>query len=204
MLMSKLKQIVFFRGLYSLLKKYFLFKKSKLGYCHESVLITPPVYIGNPKNVFLYENTNLSFNTFISATNAKFIVKKNCAIAEGLTVHTGNHTRVLGKFITDITEENKPSGFDKDIVIEEDVWVGCNVTLLLGVHIGRGATIAAGAVVNKDIPPYAVAGGVPAKVIKFVWSIDDIIEHEKCLYDEESRLTREELESIFREYCKQR
>ena len=68
---------------------------------------------------------------------------------------------MLGKFITDITEENKPSGFDKDIVIEEDVWVGCNVTLLLGVHIGRGATIAAGAVVNKDIPPYIKAGRLP-------------------------------------------
>ena len=70
-----------------------------------------------------------------------------------------------------------------------------NVTLLAGVHIGRGATVAAGAIVTKDIPPYCVCGGIPAKVIKFYWSIDQIIEHESRLYNEDERFSREELES---------
>ena len=54
-----------------------------------------------------------------------------------------------------------------DIVIADDVWIGANVTILSGVHVGQGAVIAAGALINKDVPPYAIMGGVPAKVIKF-------------------------------------
>lgn len=82
----------------------------------------------------------------------------------------------------------------------EDCWIGCNVTLLCGVTIGRGCTIAAGAVVNKDIPPYCIAGGVPAKVIKRIWTIDEILQHEAALYPEEERYTREELEKIYSKY----
>lgn len=52
------------------------------------------------------------------------------------------------------------------IIIEEDVWIGANVAVLSGVTIGRGAVVAAGAVVNKDVPRYAVVGGTPAKVLK--------------------------------------
>lgn len=85
---------------------------------------------------------------FISATNAKCTIKGNCAIAEGFTIHTGNHANVLGKFVTNINESNKPKGYDKDVIVEKDVWIGCNVTLLSGVHIGRGAIVAAGAVVS--------------------------------------------------------
>ena len=134
----------------------------------------------------------------MSTPNAKIIIKGNCAIAEHLTIHTGNHVRVIGKFVTDITEANKPKGFDEDVIIEKDVWIGSNVTILAGVHIGRGATIAAGAVVNKDVPPYSIVGGVPAKVIKFYWTIEDIIQHEEKLYLENERFSREELERIIK------
>lgn len=54
-----------------------------------------------------------------------------------------------------------------DIIVEDDVWIGCRVTVLSGVHIGQGAVVAAGSVVNKDVPPYAIVGGVPARVIKY-------------------------------------
>lgn len=53
------------------------------------------------------------------------------------------------------------------IVIGNDVWIGYRVTVLAGVTVGDGAVIAAGAVVTKDVPPYAVVGGVPARVIKY-------------------------------------
>ena len=65
-----------------------------------------------------------------------------------------------------------------NIVIDDDVWIGYGVTILSGVHIGQGAVITAGAVVSKDIPPYAIAGGVPAKVIKYRFSkelIDELL-----------------------------
>lgn len=80
------------------------------------------------------------------------------------------------------------------------MWIGCNVTLLAGVTIGRGATIAAGAVVNRDVPPYSIAGGVPTKFIKFKWTIDEIMEHERILYDENERFSKDELISIFQKY----
>ncbi len=57
-----------------------------------------------------------------------------------------------------------------DIVVEDDVWIGYGATILSGVHIGRGAVIAAGAVVTKDVDAYAIAGGVPAKVIRYRFS----------------------------------
>lgn len=183
-------------------KTYFGVRRSKLGYCADNVSITPPLQILRPENVFLYSNTNIASNSFISAYNAKFIIKENCCIAEGLTVHTGNHAMVVGMFCSDITEANKPKGYDKDVVVDSDVWIGCRVTLLSGVHIGRGAIIAAGAVVNKDIPPYAIAGGVPAKVIKFKWSIDQILEHEKKLYSEDLRFSKDELQLYFDTYQK--
>lgn len=54
----------------------------------------------------------------------------------------------------------------RPVIIEDDVWIGHGVSITSGVKIGRGTVIAAGSVVIKDIPPYSVAGGVPAKVIK--------------------------------------
>lgn len=53
------------------------------------------------------------------------------------------------------------------VVIEDDVWIGAHAVITRGVRIGRGAIIAANSVVTKDVPPYAIAGGVPARVIKF-------------------------------------
>lgn len=53
------------------------------------------------------------------------------------------------------------------IVIDDDVWIADNTMILSGVHIGQGAIVAAGSIVTKDVPPYAIVGGVPAKVIKY-------------------------------------
>ena len=50
--------------------------------------------------------------------------------------------------------------------IEDDCWIAANTIILAGVTIGRGSVIAAGSVVTKDVPPYSIVGGVPAKVIK--------------------------------------
>ncbi|MCY2930937.1 MAG: acyltransferase [Planctomycetota bacterium] len=55
----------------------------------------------------------------------------------------------------------------KPVVIEDDVWIGTRVIILPGVTIHRGAIIAAGAVVSRDVPAYAVVGGVPARVLKY-------------------------------------
>lgn len=62
---------------------------------------------------------------------------------------------------------------EKPVFIEDDVWIGGRVTILPGVRIGHGAIIAAGAVVTKDVPKFAIVGGNPAKVIKYRKSISE-------------------------------
>ncbi|MNG32136.1 Virginiamycin A acetyltransferase [compost metagenome] len=68
---------------------------------------------------------------------------------------------------SDKTKPIKEQGiYRQGITIEDDCWIGSNVTILDGVTIGTGSVVAAGAVVTKDVPPYSVVGGVPAKIIK--------------------------------------
>lgn len=199
---KKIKRNRIIRGFYELYSTYFgNCKRRKFGYIADSALLIPPLKINGHKNVFLYENTKLE-NSTISAVLSKFIMKKGSTAGECLAVHAGNHMQQVGKFYWTITNEDKRRSdkvFDKDIIVEEDVWIGCNVTLLAGAHLGRSSVIAAGAVVNSEIPPYCVAGGVPAKPIKFKWTIDQILEHESVLYPENERFSREALEKMFAE-----
>ena len=70
--------------------------------------------------------------------------------------------------------EDSPLRDNRPVVIGNDVWIGANVCIMPGVHIGDGAVLAAGAVISKDVDPYAIVGGVPAKVIKYRFCEEDI------------------------------
>ena len=120
--------------------------------------------------------------------------------SHNLKIITGDHERRIGTFCSSITEvtKNHNLGLDKDVTIEPDVWIGMNVVILKGVTIGRGSTVSAGSIVVKDVPPYSIVGGVPAKLIKFYWTIDQILEHEAALYPQNERYTRQELETIIK------
>lgn len=72
--------------------------------------------------------------------------------------------------ILDNSELLTVTKFNKQCQIGNDVWIGCNATILRGVNIGHGAVIGANALVNKDVPPYAIVAGVPAKIIKYRFS----------------------------------
>lgn len=195
--MRLIKDNRFVRGIYMLFRSYIRPSKNKFGYLGSDVILNSPAFFSKASNVFIHDHVGIGAYSYISAYNAKFIIKGNCAIAERFTVHTGNHAMVLGNFSKSITEADKPMGYDHDVIIENDVWIGCNVTILSGVTIGRGCTIAAGAVVNRSTPPYCVVGGVPAKPIKFKWTIDEILRHEAALYPIQERYSREYLESVF-------
>lgn len=169
--------------------------RTRFGYIADDVTLVPPLTLSNPKNIFLYGDNGLK-DAKIYTNNARFIMKPHSSAAEGLRVSTGNHAMILGRFFISIKEKDKPKGLDKDVVIESDVWIGRNVTLLAGVTIGRGCTIGAGAVVTKDMPPYTVCVGVPAKPIKFKWTKKQILQHEEPLYPEAERFTRPMLDEI--------
>lgn len=80
---------------------------------------------------------------------------------------------VVGSTIWD-----SPRGDSKKLIIEDDVWIGYGAIILSGVRIGRGAVVAAGAVVVKDVEPYSVVGGNPAKLIKMRFTPEQLAAHE--------------------------
>jgi acetyltransferase-like isoleucine patch superfamily enzyme len=88
-------------------------------------------------------------------------IGKHCMIAAHSGIYANNHN------FADSTEPMKYQGVTrKGIVIEDDCWLGHGVTVLDGVTIGKGSVIGAGAVVNKDIPAFSIAVGIPARVVK--------------------------------------
>lgn len=164
---------------------------SRFGYFGKGAMLGIPADLKKPQNIYLHDFARVGRrSTIMTMGDSKFVMKRGCLTAEGLVVVTSNHRQRIGQFLSGGNEDNEY----KDIIVEEDVWIGINVTLLAGVHIGRGAIIGACSVVTKKIPPYAMAVGNPAKVIKFKWAIEDILKHEEKLYPESERFTREELE----------
>ncbi len=103
------------------------------------------------------------------ADNVKFILNSD---------HPTNHISTY-PFKTMILNKGPEAISKGDIVIEDDVWIGSSSMIMSGVKVGQGAIVAAGAVVTKDVPPYAIVGGVPAKVIKYRFD-EKIIEKLKC------------------------
>jgi acetyltransferase-like isoleucine patch superfamily enzyme len=83
---------------------------------------------------------------------------------------------IVGKTIWD-----SGNGHKYKIIVEDDVWLGHGVIVLSPAHIGHGAIVAAGSVVTKDVLPYSIVGGNPAKVIKMRFDPDQIVQHEKVL-----------------------
>lgn len=112
------------------------------------------IYVNENATLILgsgYINSNFNLSCF-----EKIEIGNNVAISENVCIRdSDNHT---------IINSTKP--MTQPIKIGDDVWVGMNVTILKGVNIGNGVIIAAGSVVNKDIPDNCMVGGVPAMVIK--------------------------------------
>ena len=139
-----------------------------------------PYVIAGSCNIVMDNNVTIGPGATIYTTGAKLIIKHHVVIGPNLTIITGDHnTSVIGNYICE-TMQKRPED-DQDVIIESDVWIGCNVTILKGVTIGRGSVVAAGAVVTKNCPPYSVIGGVPAKVIKKRFTEEEIIKHEELL-----------------------
>lgn len=107
-------------------------------------------------------------------------------------------------FKTMILNEGTEAKSKGDIIIDDDVWIGYGAVILSGVHIGQGAVIAAGSVVSKDVPPYAVIAGNPSRIIKYRFSSEmieqlmkidygklekeDVIKHKKELSSKPSKV----------------
>lgn len=107
----------------------------------------------------------------------KLIIGRFCAIAKGIefVMNGANHRmksvstypfNIMGGGWEKFTPSPDDLPFKGDTVVGNDVWIGQNVTVMPGVHIGDGAIIAANSVVAKDVPPYCIAGGNPCRIIR--------------------------------------
>ena len=130
-------------------------------------------FVANP---LLFEKNNVLYHYPI--LREKLIIGKFCSIACGtkFLFNCANHTlKSLSTYTFplfyeewELEKSNITTAWDNkgDIVIGNDVWIGYEAVIMAGVHIGDGAIIAARAVVTKDVPPYTIVGGTPAKEIR--------------------------------------
>lgn len=113
-------------------------------------------------------------------TEAPLTIGRKVVFGPRPTIITGDHrTDVVGRYILDVTDKRPDN--DLPVTIDDDVWCGANVTILKGVHLGRGCVVAAGAVVTRSFPPYSIIGGVPARLLKMRFTPEEIIRHEQLL-----------------------
>lgn len=146
---------------------------------------------------------NLNIQEF-GNSEEKLVIGNYISIADNVTfILGGNHQTttissypIYSKLITLSPELDARS--KGPIVIEDEVWIGFSAIILSGVKIGRGAIIAAGSVVTKDIPAYAIAGGNPAKVIKYRYEVDVIDAlREICISNFDKKVIIENIEEFY-------
>lgn len=176
-----------YRYLKSVLLRYkYRSKHLNIGYMAVIARSIPGTYVTLQANVRI-ANCAIGDFTYISAdsriSNTK--IGKFCSIGPECLIGLGKHpsTRYVSThpafFSTGkqaqmtFSDKNYFKQYER-IEIGNDVWIGARAIILDGVSIGDGAIVAAGAVVTKDIPAYAVAGGVPARVIKYRFSTEQI------------------------------
>jgi maltose O-acetyltransferase len=116
----------------------------------------------NPKAITVGSCVLINHHVEIEATDGEIVIGNFVLIGMHAKIINSNH--IFIDWTKPICLQGKPQA---KIIIEDDVWIGINAIILPRVTIGRGAVIAAGAVVTKDVEPFAVVGGVPAKLIKY-------------------------------------
>lgn len=133
--------------------------KRMFASCGKNVNIEHGAFFGGGKEIEIGDNSAIGLNARITGPLS---IGNDVMMGPGVSIYTQNHeTENIHK---PMRLQTAPK---KKVTIGNDCWIGANVVILPGVTIGNGVIIGAGAVVTKDIPDYAIVGGIPAKVIKF-------------------------------------
>ena len=133
----------------------------------KDVSILAPFYTDYGYNCIIGEKTFINHNAYLM-DGATITIGKNCFIGPNCGMYTANHPLIA---------EERNKGLEKalSITIEDDVWIGADVTILSGVKIGKGSVIGAKSVITKDIPSGVIAIGNPCSVVRPITEADRII-----------------------------
>jgi len=164
----------------------FLLRKFIFGkiFSVNNIQIGRNTFIMSYKNIKIGENLRMEDNALLSANEGKLNIGTNVCLMQNVKISANRSTIIIGNYVliapnvvlqgvnhnTEIT--NRPILFSGDqkfnnfIYIDDDVWIGANSVITPGVKIGKGVIIGAGSVVTKDVEPYSIMGGVPAKLIR--------------------------------------
>lgn len=139
----------------------------------------------DPRGVYSFGNIEIGSDVFIGrgamlSSEKSIRIGNKVMIGPGLAIMGGDHNfAVPGRCMFDVHEKRETD--DRDVVIEDDVWIGARVTILKGVTLGTGSVVAAGSVVTRDVAPYTIAGGVPARLLRARFTPEQLSEHLRLL-----------------------
>lgn len=135
-----------------------------LDKCGRSVNIEAGADFGSGEGIEIGDYSNFGVNSLIGNSPINPIrIGINVMMGRDVIILTRNH------LYSDLTRPMIVQGYSepRTVVIEDDVWIGARSIILPGRRIGRGAIVGAGSVVTKDVPPYAIVGGNPARILKW-------------------------------------
>lgn len=137
--------------------RFYVYRLNGINLAKNALIYRNVLILGN---VSIGKNSSISNNTCVSGAVAGVLIGNDVMIAPGCCINAFDHGTKLdaGPMIEQANNE-------APVVIENDVWIAANCTITKGVTIGTGAIVAANSVVTKDVAPYSIVGGVPAKLI---------------------------------------
>ena len=141
-------------------KTYYYSKLLKLA---KSSSVSGSNNVAYPQNIEVGENSYINGGgEIVASPNAKITIGKNCLISYRVHMCTDMH-----QYQSKEKSINMQGHREANIIIEDDVWIGFGAQIMAGVTLHKGCVVGAGAIVTKDIPSYAVVGGIPAKIIRY-------------------------------------
>lgn len=140
------------------IRVFYISKVLEIMEYHPDSVVEPNVYLSNGNNIEIGKLVHINENVFIQGASIG-----NCVmIAPNVAILNSSHK--VERIDIPMIEQGDSLG--ENPVIASDVWIGRNAIIMPGVRIGAGSIVGAGAVVTRDVAPYSVVGGVPAKLIK--------------------------------------
>ena len=135
-----------------------LLAKGMFDKCGKNVDIEHGAFIASGVGIEIGDNSGVGLNARIAGP---LTIGRDVMMAPGVMIFTQNHA--MDDLSIPMRLQTAPK---KKVTIGDDVWIGANALIMPGVTVGSGSVIAAGSIVTKDVPPYTIVGGNPAKIIK--------------------------------------